>query len=87
MRDVSRWRGLLGVEKTVIERVEFDEREGHEAESARVFTVWVVDLVLRVGRLDGAVLSPFYNYQRRSKPLSGFTHVRATNLTKGPARS
>lgn len=25
MRDVSLWRGLLGVEKTVIERVEFDE--------------------------------------------------------------
>lgn len=25
MRDVSLWRGLLGVEKTVVERVEFDE--------------------------------------------------------------
>ena len=25
MRDVSLWRCLLGVEKTVIERVEFDE--------------------------------------------------------------
>ncbi len=25
MRDVSLWRGLLGVEKTVIERVEYDE--------------------------------------------------------------
>ncbi|MFM9596890.1 transposase family protein, partial [Streptomyces scabiei] len=25
MRDVSLWRGLLGVEKTVLERVEFDE--------------------------------------------------------------
>ena len=25
MRDVSLWRGLLGVEQTVIERVEFDE--------------------------------------------------------------
>ena len=25
MRDVSLWRALLGVEKTVIERVEFDE--------------------------------------------------------------
>ncbi|MPY79115.1 MAG: ISL3 family transposase, partial [Actinophytocola sp.] len=25
MRDVSLWRGLLGVEKTVIERLEFDE--------------------------------------------------------------
>ena len=25
MRDVSLWRGLLGVEKAVIERVEFDE--------------------------------------------------------------
>ena len=25
MRDVSLWRGLLGVENTVIERVEFDE--------------------------------------------------------------
>ena len=25
MRDVSLWRGLLGVEKTVIERVELDE--------------------------------------------------------------
>ncbi len=28
MRDVSLWRGLLGVEKTVIERVEFDEDAG-----------------------------------------------------------
>lgn len=28
MRDVSRWRGLLGVEKTVVERVEFDEDAG-----------------------------------------------------------
>jgi transposase len=27
VRDVSLWRGLLGVEKTVIERVEFDEDE------------------------------------------------------------
>lgn len=27
MRDVSLWRSLLGVEKTVIERVEFDEDE------------------------------------------------------------
>ena len=25
MRDVSLWRGLLGVEKSVVERVEFDE--------------------------------------------------------------
>ena len=25
MRDVSLWRSLLGVEKTVVERVEFDE--------------------------------------------------------------
>ena len=25
MRDVSLWRGLLGVEKTVIERVEYDQ--------------------------------------------------------------
>jgi len=25
VRDVSLWRGLLGVEKTVIERIEFDE--------------------------------------------------------------
>jgi len=25
VRDVSLWRALLGVEKTVIERVEFDE--------------------------------------------------------------
>ena len=25
MRDVSLWRALLGIEKTVIERVEFDE--------------------------------------------------------------
>lgn len=25
MRDVSLWRGLLGVEKTVVERVEYDE--------------------------------------------------------------
>ena len=28
MRDVSLWRGLLGVEKTVIERVEYDEDAG-----------------------------------------------------------
>ncbi|MEP6816532.1 MAG: ISL3 family transposase [Marmoricola sp.] len=28
MRDVSLWRGLLGVEKTVVERVEFDEDVG-----------------------------------------------------------
>lgn len=28
MRDVSLWRGLLGVENTVIERVEFDEDQG-----------------------------------------------------------
>ena len=27
MRDVSLWREMLGVEKTVIERVEFDEDE------------------------------------------------------------
>lgn len=27
MRDVSLWRALLGVEKTVIEQVEFDEDE------------------------------------------------------------
>jgi len=27
VRDVSLWRGLLGVEKTVIERVEFDEED------------------------------------------------------------
>lgn len=27
MRDVSIWRGLLGVENTIIERVEFEEYE------------------------------------------------------------
>jgi transposase len=28
VRDVSLWRGLLGVEKRVLERVEFDEERG-----------------------------------------------------------
>jgi transposase len=35
VRDVSLWRGLLGVEKTVIERVEFDEDAGLVVAHAR----------------------------------------------------